>query len=146
MNEYNPYSINQQFANFSSIPPQQSSPYLQTSPEKVSSTVNSSIEPSYQYNYEYRQLPRQYIITNRFRGHQYFVQKISVPEIYNSSSAFASITEIKNEGGILKPILGGASMEIFNVIPDTDHRQVIVTGRVWWDSDLDYRISLLVFP
>ena len=141
MNWYNPYSTNQQYENYNSIQPQQISQYPQTSSEEVPSSVNPSVATYYRYDNEYR--AGRAFVQSGFRGKQYFKQTIPVPDVTPFSAVFASITEEGIFGGQVKPFLGAASLEIFNVVPEDG--KVTVTGRIWWDSDLNYRISLVVF-
>lgn len=141
MNWYNPYSTNQQYENYNSIQPQQISPYPQTSSNEVSSSVNPSVESYYRYDNEYR--AGRGVIKGGFRGKGYFKQTIPVADVNPFSVVVASVTEEGIVGGEVRPFLGAASIEIYNVVPENG--RVTVSGRVWWDSDLNYRISLVVF-
>jgi len=77
--------------------------------------------------------------------HQGFEKKLNLGGIVNSESkVFASISEIGMIQGKMKPFQGAASMEIHNVVPH-DSGIVIVRGAIGCDTNLNARISLVVF-
>lgn len=143
MYSYDPYFINQDFSQYvdsSLIQPQQEvSSYQQT----LSGNVPRIVDPDYYNGSEYR--AGQAFNFSNFRGKKFFEQRLNLSGIVNSSSkVFASITEVGIIGGQVKPFQGAASMEIKNVVPHDDGI-VIVRGMIHWDSDLNYRISVVVF-
>lgn len=143
MYSYDPYFINQDFTQYvdsSLIEPQQEiSSYQQTSLGNVSRIV----DPDFYDASEYR--AGQAFSFSNLRGKKFFEQRLNLRGVVNSSSkVFASITEVGIIGGQVKPFQGAASMEIKNVVPHDDGI-VIVRGIIHWDSDLNYRISVVVF-
>ncbi|GGY20299.1 hypothetical protein [Streptomyces djakartensis] len=74
-----------------------------------------------------------------FRGRQFFqVTCLCGPTVNSGSRVFVSICEMLNG----RPFQGAASMEVFNVTPH-DNGDLIVRGRIWWDSDLNVQLRVL---
>lgn len=84
--------------------------------------------------------------TSDIRDRQGFEWRITgFDGIVNSSSkVFVSISEIGISGGQVKPFMGAASMQVHNVVPQDDS-SVIVRGHIGWESDLQARLSFVVF-
>jgi len=69
---------------------------------------------------------------------------LSLPGVVNSwSKVFVSICEISIVGGQVKPILGDATMHVYNVVPQDDGT-IQVRGFVDFGEPLNVRLSVLV--
>ncbi|WP_255292176.1 hypothetical protein [Bacillus thuringiensis] len=123
--------------------PQQISPYQQTSFKEIPRTSESIIQPDFYDASENRQGRAYYF--NDLRGRGVIERRLNLSGVVNSTSiVVASITEVGIIGGQVKPFQGSASMQIYNVVPQDDGI-VIVRGHIDWGSDLNYRISVIVF-
>jgi hypothetical protein len=80
-----------------------------------------------------------------FRGRGLRDHFLSLPGCTSRSIVMASITELGVIDGELKPFQGAASMQIFNVVP-LDNGLCRVRANIQWGSDLNYRISVALFP
>lgn len=77
-------------------------------------------------------------------AHGDFRQRLNVGSFVNSSSkVFVSISEIDIFNGQVKPKMGVAKMQVYNVVPQDDGT-VIVWGNVDWNRDLNVQLSVLV--
>ena len=69
---------------------------------------------------------------------------IKLPGVVNSwSKVFVSISEIGISGGQVKPKLGSANMQVYNVVPQDDGT-IMVRGFVDFNQPLNVRLSVLV--
>ncbi|MER7477456.1 hypothetical protein ABTX60_07335 [Streptomyces sp. NPDC126510] len=76
----------------------------------------------------------------RFSGRQFFAITCNFPEATPDSVVLASVCELSPT--TQRPFLGGASVQTFNVVPENG--KVVVSGRIWWDSNLLIRVSLFL--
>ncbi|MFJ1450540.1 hypothetical protein [Bacillus halotolerans] len=104
-------------------------------------SVEPSLQPVARSVGEFRQGRA---FTFNLTGRRNFEVRLDLSGIVNSSSkVFVSISEIGIIGGQLKPFMGSASMAVQNVVPQDDGI-VIVRGHIDWDSNLNFRLSVLV--
>jgi hypothetical protein len=143
---YDPYFTNQNFQHHlhpSSIQQQPFSSFPQKSPGEVSRSVERPVNPDFSDTDEYR--AGQAFSFSGFRGRGAFQNRLNLAGVVNSSSkVFVSIAELGIFGGVTKPFQGDANMSIWNVVPHDDGI-VIVRGNIDWGSDLNSRLSVIVF-
>ncbi len=75
----------------------------------------------------------------RFRAHRIFTKSLNFPEVNDGSSVLASLTEL----GIDGPLIGGATMKVYNVA--ADNGVVHLRGEIDWDDDLEIRATVVAF-
>ncbi|MGQ8815316.1 hypothetical protein [Bacillus sp. NA_165.1] len=145
MNWYTPYPTNQHFSNQAphiSNQSQQISPYQQPSFETISRAAESIIQPDFYNTGENRQGRAYYY--NNLSGHGLFERTLNLPGVNSTSIVVASITEVAIIDGQVKPKMGSASMQIYNVVP-YDDGTIGIRGNIDWPNDLNYRISVIIF-
>ena len=144
MNWYTPYPTNQHFSNQAphiSNQSQQIFPYQQPSFETISRAAESIIQPDFYNTGENRQGRAYYY---NLVGHGVFERTLNLPGVNSTSIVVASITEVSISDGQVKPKLGSANMQIYNVVP-YDDGTVGIRGKIDWPNDLNYRISVIIF-
>jgi hypothetical protein len=80
-------------------------------------------------------------------AHRIFTTRVSAPVsigVVPTSIVMVSLTEMgrSNPTLPLHPIMGDATMKVYNVVPETN--AVIVRGEVDWDTDLEIQITIAV--
>jgi hypothetical protein len=114
------------------------------SPEDVSRSVEPPLKPTARTDDELGEARIADITWFQFADHQGFEKRLDLTGFVNSRSrVFASISEIGVFGGQWKPLMGAASMEVHNIVPQDDGI-VVVRGFIGWESDLSVRLSVLV--
>jgi hypothetical protein len=78
-------------------------------------------------------------------AHRIFTHQINIAGVRPDSVVMVSLTEMgrPNPTAALAPILGEATMKVYNVTPGNG--RVSVRGEVDWDSDLEIQISIAIF-
>ncbi|MFC5720601.1 hypothetical protein ACFP1Z_10550 [Streptomyces gamaensis] len=73
------------------------------------------------------------------RGHGSFVQPITSPVAFATSSIVASISEVDGNGN---PFIGSARMTVHNIAARNGEYDIWVD--IEWPDDLNYRLTVLV--
>jgi hypothetical protein len=75
-------------------------------------------------------------------AHRIFTHRVNTPGVLPTSVVMVSLTEMgrSNPAGPLFPIVGDATMKVYNVAPETN--AVLVRGEIDWDTDLEIQISI----
>jgi hypothetical protein len=80
------------------------------------------------------------------RAHRIFTRRFNIAGVSRFSTIFVTLTEVaQGDNGVLDiPFIGNATMKLYNVAP-RDGGQVDVRGEIDWDSDLNIKVSFVVF-
>jgi hypothetical protein len=78
------------------------------------------------------------------RAHRIFQTEVRVSGANRHSTAVAALTEVAPDSGGDVPFVAGATMKVYNVAPQ-DSGVVVVRGEVDWDTDLNVRVSVIIF-
>jgi len=121
------------------------------SPVEVSESMEQPLKPSVEQPLKpvYREAgeaePRIIDLTwFQFADHEGFERQLDLRGVVNARSrVFVSISEVGVFGGQWKPFQGIASCEIHNIVPH-DNGIVIVRGYIYFDRDINVRLSVLV--
>jgi hypothetical protein len=80
------------------------------------------------------------------RAHRIFTRRFNIAGVHHRSTVFVTLTEVGqgSDGSLEWPFIGNATMKLYNVAP-RDGGQVDVRGEIDWDSDLNIKVSFVVF-